>query len=121
MPYRILIADQNSEMRSRIRFFFEEAGWEVIGEASDGQEAVDKARELSPDLVTLDISMRVKNGLEAAGEIFKSSPRIKVLILTIHEAEEIRNQALRAGVHGYALKTSSGPELVEQVRKVLAS
>lgn len=120
MPYRIVIADQNREIRSRIRFLLEEAGWEVIGEASDGQDAVDQAQKLCPDLVTLDIAMPIKNGIEAATEILKTSPRTKVLILTIHEAEEIRNQALRAGVHGYALKTS-GPELIEQVRKVLLS
>ena len=120
MPYRIVIADPNRELRGRIRFLLEQAGWEVIGEALDGQEAVDLAQKLSPDLVTLDIGMPVKNGLEAATEILKTVPRAKVLILTIHEAEEIRNQALRAGVHGYALKTS-GPELIEQVRKILTS
>lgn len=119
MPHTILIADQNHEMRSKIRSLLEGAGWRVVGEASDGQEAIDKAQKLVPDLVILDLSLSVKNGLEISQEILASLPQTRLLIFTIHEAEEIKRQALRAGVHGYLLKSSSGAELIEQVKGLL--
>lgn len=121
MPHTILIADQNHEMRSKIRSLLEGAGWRVVGEASDGQEAIDKAQKLVPDLVILDLSLSVKNGLEISQEILASLPQTRLLIFTIHEAEEIKRQALRAGVHGYLLKSSSGAELIEQVKGLLES
>lgn len=120
MPHKILIADQSHEMRSKIRSLLEGAGWHVVGEAGDGQDAINKAQELAPDLVILDLSMPVKNGLEISAEILTSLPRTRILIFTIHEAEEIKRQALRAGVHGYALKSSSGADLIQQVRGLLA-
>lgn len=119
MPHRILVADQNQEMRSKVRSLLEGAGWQVIAEAADGQEAIDKAQQLTPDLVILDLSMPIKNGLEITAEVLAFLPRTKILIFTIHEAEEIKREAFRAGVHGYALKSASGTDLIQQVKSVL--
>lgn len=119
MPHTILVADQNHAMRSKVRSLLEGAGWQVIGEAADGQEAIDKAQQLVPDLVILDLSMPIKNGLEISAEVLAVLPRTKILIFTIHEAEEIKREAFRAGVHGYALKSSSGTELIQQVKSLL--
>ncbi|MGH9736505.1 MAG: response regulator [Candidatus Acidiferrales bacterium] len=119
MPHTILVADQNHEMRSKVRSLLEGAGWQVIAEAADGQEVVDKAQQLTPDLVILDLSMPTKNGLEISAEVLALLPRTKILIFTIHEAEEIKKEAFRAGVHGYALKSASGAELIQQVKSLL--
>lgn len=119
MPHTILVADQNHEMRSKVRSLLEGAGWQVIAEAADGQEAIDKAQQLIPDLIILDLSMPIKNGLEISAEVLAVLPRTKILIFTIHEAEEIKREAFRAGVHGYALKSSSGTELIQQVKSLL--
>lgn len=119
MAHTILVADQNHEMRSKVRSLLEGAGWQVIAEAADGQEAIDKAQQLIPDLIILDLSMPIKNGLEIAAEVRAFLPRTKILIFTIHEAEEIKREAFRAGVHGYALKSASGAELIQQVKRVL--
>ncbi len=121
MPYTILIADHNQEMRSRVRSLLKGAGWQVVGEASDGQEAIDMARRLLPGLVIADLSMPTRNGLEIAAEILQKLPGTKILIFTIHEAEEIRRKVLQAGVHGYALKNSSGADLIAEVKRLLGT
>jgi len=119
VPHTILVVDQNQEMRGKVRSLLESAGWHVVGEAGDGQDAIEKAQRLGPDLIILDLSLPIKNGLEISAEILTNLPRTKILIFTIHEAEEIRREALRAGVHGYALKSSSSTELIKQVKSLL--
>ena len=119
MPHRILIADQNHEMRGRIRSLLERAGFQVVGEAADGQEMAEQALALAPDLIILDILMPVKCGLEAANDVLRTSPRAKLLVFTIHEAEEIRREALRVGVRGYMLKGSSSTEFLAEVKRLL--
>ncbi len=119
-PVRILIADDHEVVRHGVRALLEQqAGWVVCGEASSGREAVAKAVDLQPDLVVLDISMPELNGLEATRQIRHAVPA-KVLILTVHESDQVVTEVLDAGAHGYVLKTDAGRTLVEAIRALLA-
>jgi len=118
-PARILIADDHEVVRQGVRTVLEgQAGWVVCGEASTGREAVAKAADLQPDIVVLDISMPELNGLEATRQIRRSTPA-KILILTVHESEQVVTEVLEAGAHGYVLKTDAGRKLVEAIRALL--
>ncbi len=92
--------------------------WEVVGEAGNGQEAVQLAKELLPDIVLMDISMPGMGGLEATRVIRRASPDTKVLLLTLHNSIELVETALRAGARGYLLKSDSEGELVRALRVV---
>jgi DNA-binding NarL/FixJ family response regulator len=119
-PVRILIADDHEVMRYGVRAIVEsQPSWEVCGEASTGREAVAKAIELQPDVVALDISMPDLNGLEATRQIRRLSPA-KILILTIHESEQIATEVIDAGAQGYVLKADAGRTLVDAIRILLA-
>lgn len=110
---RILIADDHELMRRGVRSLLEaEPGWKVVGEASNGLEAYEKARELKPEVIVLDISMPRLNGLEAAHRIKKVLPEVKILILTIHDNEELTRAVLEAGARGYVFKSDTGRDLV---------
>src|SRR3989442_8861723 len=87
-------------------------GWEICGEAADGREAVEKALRSKPDVAILDISMPTLNGLEATRQILKILPQAEVLILTMHESEEVMREVLEAGARGYVLKSSGGGDPV---------
>ena len=116
---RILIADDHEVVRRGVRAVLEgQAGWVVCGEASSGREAVAKAISLRPDIVVLDISMPELNGLEATRQIRRAVPA-KVLILTVHESDQVVTDVLDAGAHGYVLKTDAGRTLVEAIRALL--
>jgi len=105
---RVLVADDHGLARKGVRALLEEQpGWEIVAEASNGREAVEKAKLLQPDVTILDLSMPELNGLEAARELFKSVPT-KILLLTIHEADPLIRQTLEAGARGYVLKSGSG-------------
>lgn len=119
MPHRILLADDHEGIRRRVRAALETAGFDVCGEAVNGREAVSQAKELLPDLIVLNLSMPVMNGLEALPEIAEAVPRAKVLIFTMDEGEELRREALRRGAHGFVSKSSPLTELVEEVEKLL--
>jgi DNA-binding NarL/FixJ family response regulator len=95
-------------------------GWEVCGEASTGLQAVDLAVGLQPDIVVLDISMPELNGLEATRQIRRRAPQLPVLILTVHECDEVIREVLDAGANAYILKSEAGRTLVEAIRGVLA-
>ena len=113
---RILVADDYEVVREGIRVILEkQPGWEVVAEAVNGREAVDKAKQLKPDVVVLDIGMPVLNGLEATSFILKQVPQIEVLILTFHESEQMFRDALNAGARGYLMKSDLGSELVAAV------
>lgn len=115
-PLRILLADDHALVREGLRRLLEaREGWVVCGEAATGREVIQKARELRPDLIVLDISMPELNGIEAARQVMKSLPRVEVLILTMHESEQMAAQLLAAGVRGYVLKSDAGSELVAAV------
>ncbi len=113
---RILIADDHEVARRGIRTLLENhPGWEVCGEAKDGREAVEFASTMSPDLILLDIGMPVLNGLEAARKILATSPDAAILILTMHDSDEVIRAVLRAGVRGFLLKSDAGLDLVAAV------
>lgn len=110
---RILIADDHELVRRGVRTLLEgEAGWKVVAEVRDGQEAVDKATELKPEVAILDIGMPRLNGLDAARRIKKAVPQIKVLILTMHDSEHLAWEVLKAGARGYVTKSDTARDLV---------
>ena len=118
-PVRILIADDHEVVRQGVRAVLEgQAGWVVCGEASSGREAVAKAVALQPDIVVLDVSMPELNGFEATRQIRRTVPA-KILILTMHESDQVVTEVLDAGAHGYVLKTDAGRTLVEAIRALL--
>jgi len=118
-PVRILIADDHEILRQGVRTVLEEqAGWIVCGEASTGREAVAKALELRPDIVVLDVSMPELNGLEATRQIRRAVPA-RILILTMHESEQLVTEVLDAGAHGCVMKTDAGRTLVQAIRALL--
>ena len=113
---RILIADDHEVARHGIRALLEgHAGWDVCAEAKDGREAVEFASTMSPDLILLDIGMPNLNGLEAARQILASSPETPILILTMHDSEQVVREVLRAGARGFLLKSDAGRDLVAAV------
>ncbi len=112
---RLLVADDHDVVRKGVRTLLEEQpGWEVVAEASDGREAVEKAKLVQPDITILDLSMPELNGLEAAREILKTVPT-KVLILTMYDSDPLIRQTLEAGARGYLLKSDAGRDLVSAV------
>ena len=101
-PVRIVIADDHEVVRKGLRALLEsEPGLEVVGEASNGREAVERAIASKADVVVLDVGMPELNGLEATRRIVKASPRTEVLILTVYETEEVIREVLRAGGYGW--------------------
>ena len=114
----ILVADDHPVVRVGIRSLLETNGWKIAAEASNGREAVERARKLRPDLAILDISMPLLNGLESARKIAKQSPKTHVLILTVYDSEEMLLKILDSGA-GLVRKSEAGKELVAAVRAVL--
>lgn len=113
---QILIADDHEVVRRGVRTLLEaRAGWQICDEAAEGREAVEKAGRLQPDVVILDIGMPVLNGLEATRQIREVSPRSEVLVLTMHESEQVVAEVLAAGARGYVLKSDAGRDLVNAV------
>jgi DNA-binding NarL/FixJ family response regulator len=113
---RILIADDHEVARQGIRALLEShPGWEVCAEAKDGREAVELATNSKPDIVLLDIGMPNLNGLDAARQILAMSPTIRILILTMHDAEQVVREVLAAGARGFVLKSDAARDLVAAV------
>jgi DNA-binding NarL/FixJ family response regulator len=113
---RILVADDHEVARKGIRALLEDhLGWEVCGEARDGREAVEFAESLKPDVFLLDIGMPNLNGLDAARQILASTPDARILILTIHDSEQVVREVLAAGARGFLLKSDAGRDLVAAV------
>ena len=112
----VLIVDDHEVVRRGLRAFIEShPGWEVCGEAVTGREAVEKASKLRPNMVVMDIAMPELNGLEATRQILKAVPRTAVLILTVHESEQLVHEVLEAGAQGYILKSDAGRDLVAAI------
>ncbi|MBI4311616.1 MAG: response regulator transcription factor [Chloroflexi bacterium] len=117
---RVLIVDDHPVVRKGIRAVLEaEPSIEVVGEASNGLEALKKCGEISPDVLFLDISMPVMNGLEASGRIKAEYPNTKVILLTMHEEDEYFFQALSVGASGYMIKGAKSEELVMAIQSVM--
>ncbi len=116
---RVLVADDHAIVRSGIRHVLEgEPGFIVVGEASNGAEALALAEESAPDVVVLDISMPGVSGLQAAAELRRRQPETRILILSMHDNTEYVLESLKAGVHGYLLKDTAAAELGAAIRAV---
>ncbi len=117
---RLLVADDHEVIRRGVRSLLgTQPGWEVSGEAASGREAVEKAKQLKPDLVVLDITMPELDGLEATRQILEAVPKTKVLILTMHESEQVMSEVLKAGALGYVLKSDAADNLVPAVKALI--
>ncbi|MBN1508864.1 MAG: response regulator transcription factor [Sedimentisphaerales bacterium] len=118
---KILIADDHAIVRQGLRSLLEKQGdITVVGEAEDGQAAVRLTRELSPDIVIMDITMPGLNGVEATGRIVAESPNTKVIILSVHRSRHIVREALKMGAHGYVLKSHLFDELRRAIEVVIS-
>ncbi len=122
MNIRVLIADDHTVVRKGLRSLLsaEKYGIEVIGEASNGDEAVEKARQLEPDVILMDLVMPRKSGQEAIVEIRQMQPGARILVLTSFADDENVKQAIRAGAYGFLLKDTSPDELVQTIHSVYA-
>lgn len=113
---RILVADDHEVVRKGLVSLLQaQPEWQVIGEAGDGREAVDKAIQLKPDVLILDIGMPSLNGLEATRQILKTIPQARVLILTLHDSDQVVREVLNAGARGFLLKSDAARDLVAAV------
>ncbi len=118
MPIRILIAEDQQLVRQGLAALLKAEDIEIVGEAEDGEAAVDMARSLRPDIVLMDLSMPVLDGVEATRRIKRVAPQIKVLILTVANCERRVAEALAAGADGYALKKLGHDELMAAITAV---
>lgn len=115
----VLIADDHTIVRSGVRLLLEsESDIEVIGEALNGREALELAESLQPDIVLMDITMPVMDGLEATRKIKARFPNINILVLTMHRSDEYFFEMLKAGASGYVLKGAKTSELINAIRIV---
>lgn len=118
-PIGVLVADDHTIVRrGLVSLLSLDEGIEVVGEATDGRVAVDRAAELDPDVVLMDISMPGLNGLEATRLIKKQMPHIKVLVLSAHDKDEYILNVVRSGANGYLLKNTSAEDLYAAIRAV---
>ena len=119
MALRILIADDHAIVRQGFRALLEREGFDVVGEAVDGQEAVRLAGVLKPDVAVLDVSMPLLNGLEAGREIQRAHKDTQVVLLTMRAEDHLMAAALRGGIRAYVLKSQAADELVTAIRAVV--
>ena len=116
MPLRILVVDDHAVVRRGVRSLLEsQEGWEVCGEATNGRDAVEQSGRLRPDVVVLDLSLPGLNGLDATRQILKEAPGTEVLVLTMHQSEELARDVLQAGARGYLLKSDADKNLIAAV------
>ena len=120
MTPRLLLVDDHKLLRQGLRRAVEEAGFDVVGEAGDGEEAVRLAVELQPDLVLMDVTMPVLDGIEATRRLRQSAPEARVVMLTMHGEEETIARALRAGAVAYLLKDCTSDQVAETLHAVAA-
>jgi len=120
MKRLILLADDHAIVRTGLRALIQShPGWEVCAEVANGRDAVEKATQLKPDVAIVDIGMPELNGLEATRLIVKASPQTEVLILTMHQSEEVVREVLKAGARGYVLKSDADQNLIAAVEMLL--
>ena len=116
---RIMVADDHEVVRRGLRALLEtRPGWQVCAEAADGRDVLKKTSELKPDVIVLDIAMPNLNGLEATRQLLKTDPEAKVLILTLHDSEQVIRDVLSAGARGFLLKSDAARDLVAAVEAI---
>ena len=118
MASRVVLADDHVLVRQGLKSMLEREGFQIVAEASDGQEALRYAQTLNPDIAVMDITMPILNGLDAARQMSISSPKVKIILLTQHDEEQYLSEALEAGVKGYVLKSQVASDLIQAMRKV---
>jgi DNA-binding NarL/FixJ family response regulator len=116
---RILLADDHEIVRQGLRSLLENDGFEICGEFSNGREAVDGVKKLKPDVAILDISMPELNGVDATQQIARQFPDSRVIVMTMHDSEELARRVLEAGARGYVLKSDAARDLSLAVNAVL--
>jgi two-component system, NarL family, nitrate/nitrite response regulator NarL len=118
-PITVLLVDDHPFVLEGIRSCLQaRSQFQIVGEAGNGREAIEKVRELKPNVVVMDISMPVMNGLEATRHLGKTNPEVKVLVLTMHEKREFTSQIIDSGARGYVSKNTSPHELVRAIETV---
>jgi two-component system response regulator NreC len=118
MALRVLLAEDHIVVMQGLRELLEKNSLQVVGQATDGREAVNLAARLRPDLAIMDITMPLLNGVDATREITRRLPRTRVLLLTVHQDDQYVLEALRAGATGYMLKTRAVNELLQAIHEV---
>src|SRR5262245_61192718 len=117
---RVLVADDHAIVRRGLRSLVQsQPGWEVCAEASNGREALEMVGQLAPDVAIVDIGMPVLNGLETTRKIVQTYPRTQVLILTMHQSDEVVREVLKAGARGYVLKSDADQHLINAIETLL--
>ncbi len=120
MSVRVLLADDHKILREGLRRSLEAQGLDVVGEAADGEEAIEMAEDLRPDVVLMDVTMPVLDGVEATRRIRQRLAEVRVVMLTMHADETTMAQAIRVGADGYLVKDCSSDEIAEALRLVVA-
>jgi DNA-binding NarL/FixJ family response regulator len=118
MPVRIVLVDDHVLVRQGLKSLIERDGFQIVGEASDGQEALRQVELLQPGIVVMDISMPSFNGLNAALEMQHSFPKTKIILLTQHDEDQYVSEALETGVKGYVLKSQAATDLLQAIKQV---
>ena len=119
MAVSVLLADDHQIVRQGIKVLLEREGFDVVGEASDGREAVQMAAKLRPDVAVVDFVMPLLNGLDAGVQIQRDSPRTKAILLTMATEAQYVLEAFRGGLRGYVIKTQAAADLVQAIREIL--
>ncbi|HXJ85857.1 MAG TPA: response regulator transcription factor [Candidatus Binatia bacterium] len=119
MTIRILVVDDHPIVRQGLKTLLEgHVGWEVVGEAADGAEALEKAKDLNPDVMVLDVTMPRMNGLEACRLLRRQYPDLEILFVTQHDSPQMMREALEAGARGYVVKSNAARDLLAAVEAV---
>lgn len=116
MTIRLMLADDHRMLREGLRRSMTDQGFDIVGEARDGDEAINLAHDLQPDVILMDVTMPEVDGVEATRQIRQSLPAVRVVMLTMHADQEVLAAAIRAGASGYLVKDCSTEEIASAVR-----